>query len=202
MKKIPLYCHHDKLVPAETLRAKLHPQNPKAHGAEQLRLYAKIIRANGWRRAVVLSARSGFVVKGNGAVLACLAHGILDVPIETQPYASELEELRDLNADNALSALGETDEPKLAALLENLGDTDHELAGILKQLEEGQAGEITSLDIKPVPTYAWLLVGMPIQNFGRLTPAIEMIRAMPDAVMETSCNNDAPQAPTTGQPEP
>ena len=144
VKGIPVYCRFEKMAAVESL--KLHPKNPKGHPAGQLRVYAKIIRGNGWRRAVVVSKRSGFVVKGNGAVLASRAHGIGKVPIEFQAYASEREEWRDLNADNALAALGETDEGKLAELVEGLGDTDQELAGILNGLEDSTEADANGAD--------------------------------------------------------
>lgn len=125
-----VYCRHDGLRDAAELE--LHPKNWNLHPPRQLKLYAKIIRGNGWRRAVVVSKRSGFVTKGNGAVLAARAHGLGPVPFEVQPYASEAEELADLTADNKLAEAAEADEAKLEALLQELSaaGTDLELAGI------------------------------------------------------------------------
>ncbi len=102
--EIAIHCRYEKVLPVSQF--KLHPANPKTHPPEQLRLYAKIIRKTGWRRSVVVSKRSGLVVKGNGAILACLAQGIPKAPAEFQTYRTEAEEMADLNADNALAGSG------------------------------------------------------------------------------------------------
>src|SRR3990167_7954221 len=65
-----LHCAHARLVP--TSKLKPNPQNPNKHSAEQLKLYAKIIRHQGWRRAIVVSKRSGLIVTGHGAWLAAI----------------------------------------------------------------------------------------------------------------------------------
>jgi hypothetical protein len=179
---IAIHCRHDKLVAASALQ--LHPANPKTHPPEQLRVYAKIIRGNGWRRAVVVSKRSGFVVKGNGAVLACLAHGIGQVPVEYQSYPTDASELRDLNADNALAALGETDEAKLTALLKQLDGTDPELAGIVQALD-GPV-ELKRLPIREPPALGWCLIGMPLKKWGQLAPLIERIARLAGVQLETT----------------
>ena len=78
------------------------------------------MEGNGWRRAVVVSERSGFIVKGHGAYETALRRG-WDVPIEVQPYRSQAEEnTRDLLANNRLSELAETDDEKLCGLLAEL----------------------------------------------------------------------------------
>lgn len=135
---IAIHCAHTATQPAGEFKP--HPRNWRNHPARQLRLFAKIIQAHGWRRAVVVSKRSGFIVKGHGAVAAALAHHLGPVPYEIQPYASEAEELADLTADNKLAEAAQTDEKKLDALLEALTDagTDLELAGIDEILEEAE----------------------------------------------------------------
>lgn len=123
-------CGYDDLVDPTTL--KLGEKNDwHKHPKEQLELYGKIILETGWRRAVVVSNRSGQVVKGNGATLTALAGGWSQIPVEFQDYDSEQQELADMIADNKLAELAGTDEAKLRVILQGLdGKIDLQLAGL------------------------------------------------------------------------
>ena len=134
-----IFCAHDKLVAVADLKP--HPRNPNKHPAEQLRLFGKIIRANGWRRPIVVSKRSGCIVKGHGAWLAAQREGFKLAPVNFQDYATAEAELQDMLADNELARLAETDEAELQKLLAELeaAGEDPELAGLLKELEATDA---------------------------------------------------------------
>lgn len=124
---IPVHCLHSKIVPADEL--KLFPGNFKKHKAKQLERYQKVIKGNGWRRAVVVSTLSGFVTKGNGAVQLAQREG-WHVPVEYQQYKTRSEELRDLVADNKLGELAEDDDDALRKLLSELDACEIELAAV------------------------------------------------------------------------
>lgn len=101
------------------------------HPLEQLALYGKIILETGWRRPIVVSKRSGQVVKGNGATLTAIAQGWTKVPVEFQAYDTDEQELADMIADNKLAELAGTDEAKLRKLLAALdGKIDLHIAGL------------------------------------------------------------------------
>jgi hypothetical protein len=129
---IDIFCKFDRIVSAAELTP--HPKNPKTHPPKQLDRYefvvggdpAKKKKGNGWRRAVVVSTRSLFITKGNGAWQMAMRRG-WDVPVEFQDYKSEAEEIRDLLADNRLAELAETDDDKLRALLSGLDAADLQL---------------------------------------------------------------------------
>lgn len=129
---VAVFCKFDAIVPS--LELSPHPKNPKKHPAKQLDRYEHVVagdgkkKGNGWRRAIVVSRRSGFIVKGNGGWQMAMRRG-WDVPVEYQDYKSEAEELRDLVADNRLAELAETDDAKLQALLAGLGVEDLQLTG-------------------------------------------------------------------------
>jgi len=61
---IPVHCSHTEL--ADVVKLIPNPRNPNKHPDKQIALLAKIIRHQGWRSPVVISNRSGFVVKGHG----------------------------------------------------------------------------------------------------------------------------------------
>jgi hypothetical protein len=108
-----------------------HPKNPNRHSDEQVALLSKNIRSLGWRHPVIVSERSGYIVAGHARVLAAGVLGVVSVPVDTQPFASEAEELSYLVADNRLAELAERDNAVIKDLLETLddGSTDMDLTG-------------------------------------------------------------------------
>lgn len=128
MNKIPIHCAHDRSEDVEKLIP--NPRNPNQHPEEQLRLFGKILQQNGWRRPIVVSKRSGFVVKGHGALLAAQLIGCRTVPVNYQDYANEALEHADMIADNRLAELSDPDNAELVKLIKELdGDIDLELTG-------------------------------------------------------------------------
>lgn len=140
---IPVHCAHSKLVDIATLKP--HPQNPNTHPERQVKLLAKVIKLNGWRRAIVISDRSGFIVKGHGTLMAAQLAKLKEVPVDVQHYASEEEEVRDLIADNRIPELSYRENKSIVSLLQKLeakgedieaaGYQGDELATLIKSLE-------------------------------------------------------------------
>lgn len=126
---VSIRCSHSELLPLEKLVP--NPKNPNRHPEAQLRLLAKIIQAQGFRSPIVVSRRSGFIIKGHGRLEAARALGMEAVPVDFQDYASEAEEYADLIADNRLAELAEMDQGALKDLLQELdtGELDMELTG-------------------------------------------------------------------------
>jgi hypothetical protein len=55
-------CAHDKLERTAKLRP--NPRNPNKHPPAQRGLYARILHHQGWRKSIVVSSQSGFIVTG------------------------------------------------------------------------------------------------------------------------------------------
>ena len=141
----PIRCAHTEVWSIEKLLSRLNPKNPNKHPEQQLRLYGKIIENTGWRRAVVVSKRSGLITKGHGAVQAAAMKGFTAAPVDLQDYDSDEAELADLLADNLLADLSDIDKNELKKLQKELesADFDIELAAIIAQIEEASAGQPT-----------------------------------------------------------
>ena len=124
-----VHCSHSKMVPLGDLRP--NPRNPNKHGAEQIRLLAKIIQGNGWRAPITVSKRSGLIVRGHARLLAAQKLGVKAAPVDFQDYASDAAEWADCIADNRIAELAEIDRADLKVLLLELdtGETDMELTG-------------------------------------------------------------------------
>src|SRR5262245_54910473 len=90
------------------------------HPDRQLDLYAKAIEHQGWRRAVVVSKRSGFIVTGHGAVETAKRMGWPVVPVDYQDFNSAEDERAHLLADNRLPELAQLSQSDVVALLKEL----------------------------------------------------------------------------------
>ena len=125
----PVPCSFSKMMPPGDLVP--NPRNPNTHPDSQIALLAKIIDFQGWRLPIVVSKRSGFVVRGHGRLLAAFKLGLTQVPVDEQEYESEAQEWADLVADNRIAELAEMDRASLKDMIETLdtGEIDMELTG-------------------------------------------------------------------------
>lgn len=119
---IPVYCSHDEIV--DIMKVIPNPKNPNSHPERQIEILAQVILAQGWRKPITVSKRSGFVVAGHGRLLAALLLKTKKVPVDYQDYATEAEEYADLVADNRISELSSINEDLLIDILNEINDTD------------------------------------------------------------------------------
>jgi len=131
--EVPVNCSYTTLKDVADLVE--NPRNPNGHPDSQIELLGKIIANQGWRSPIVVSKRSGFIVKGHGRYQAALKIGASKVPVDEQDYETEAQEWADLIADNRLSELAEIDKSELKDLLLDLddGDFDMDLTGFLEE---------------------------------------------------------------------
>lgn len=128
MEEPKIYCSYTTLEPTESLVE--NPRNPNRHPDDQIVALAKIIRHQGWRNPIVVSKRSGFVIKGHGRLLAARMLELESVPVDFQDYENEAAEWADMIADNKIAELSNIDESGLNALLTELnGQIDLDLTG-------------------------------------------------------------------------
>lgn len=139
-----VYCAFTQMVDPTTLVA--HPENPNEHPEKQIELFQEIFKFNGWRRAITVSKRSGFVTKGHGALLGALAAGAALVPVDYQDYSSDEQERADILADNQLSEWSTLNQGKLESLLGNLrsAEINLEVTGFDKASLERMFSEFTA----------------------------------------------------------
>jgi ParB-like chromosome segregation protein Spo0J len=87
-------------------------------------MLSRIIRHQGWRNPIVVSARSGFVIAGHGRLAAALKLDLTEVPVDVQEFTDEADEWAHLVADNRIAELADMDEAALGDLLSDLGDIE------------------------------------------------------------------------------
>ena len=77
---VKVHCAFEKAVDVVDLVE--HPRNPNKHSDKQIALLAKIIRNQGWRNPIVVSADSGFIVAGHGRLMAAKVLNVEQVPVD------------------------------------------------------------------------------------------------------------------------
>ena len=142
---IPVYCAHDEIV--DIMKVIPNPKNPNMHPERQIEILSQVIKAQGWRKPITVSKRSGFVVAGHGRLQAALLLKVDAVPVDYQDYANEAEEYADLIADNRISELSEIDHDLLNSLLNEIqefedfnieltGYSDYDIDSILSDMDD------------------------------------------------------------------
>ena len=121
-------CAYTKLEAIHKLQP--NPKNPNKHPARQIELLAKIIDYQGQRNAVVVSSRSGFIVKGHGRLEAIKKLGWKECAVDIQDYESEAQEYADMIADNKIAELAEHDDSLMINEIKLLELDDLELLGL------------------------------------------------------------------------
>ncbi len=128
MSEVKIMCTYTKLVPVQQLVE--HPKNPNKHPEKQIEMLGKIMLAQGFRRPIVVSNRSGFVIVGHGRLAAAKHIGMEAVPVDYQDYENEAAEYADMVADNKIAELSEFDNGIFKNLLNELDeDFDFDLLG-------------------------------------------------------------------------
>jgi hypothetical protein len=123
--KIPVFCRHDKMIDPAALVP--NPRNPNKHPESQIEILSRVIKSQGWRSPIVVSNRSGFIVKGHGRLAAAMLLQEKSVPVELQNYETEACEWADLIADNRIAELAETNQDELKKLMIELREQSFDL---------------------------------------------------------------------------
>ena len=157
-------CAHDKMVDINSLVA--NPRNPNKHPSKQIEMLAKIIKHQGQRSPVVVSNRSGFIVKGHGRLEAMLALEWTQIAVDYQDYDSEAQEFQDMVADNKIAELAEHDDSFMIEGIHDLelDDSDFQLLGMDdfelpfdEDKEEIEDDVPTDVDTRCKPGDLWIL---------------------------------------------
>ena len=166
-----------------------NPRNPNTHPDRQIELLAKIIENQGWRNPIVISNRSGFIVKGHGRLMAAQKLGASKAPVDYQDYESEAAEWQDMIADNRIAEFAEMDEVKERDILDELAadGMDVELCGI--EIDEIIKEEFADIKNEDPPQLAWVLIAIPTIKYGDIAQMVEEIGENKNAIVETVLND-------------
>jgi ParB-like chromosome segregation protein Spo0J len=69
-----------------------HPRARHVHPEEKIIALAEMIKRQGWRKPVLVSKRSGYIIDGHARTEAALLLGE-DIPVDRQEFDSEADEV-------------------------------------------------------------------------------------------------------------
>ena len=179
-------------VPAcELLR---NPRNWRTHPQAQQEALRGILSEVGYADALLArEADDGSLVLVDGHLRAETTPD-QEVPVLVLDV-TEAEADKLLLSLDPLAELAETNAQALDALLRDVQTGSEGLAGMWDALasENGllpeDKAEVTQLELKPPPTMAWVLIGVPVVRFGDIQPALDRIAGVPDVTLLSTAND-------------
>lgn len=174
-----------------------YPQNAKDHTDEAVEKLAAIIRRVGLQVPIVVD-EAGVIAKGHRTRRACKRLGYARIPVKVAHGVAE-PELREWRlADNRSPLDSLWNEGNLGlefADLESLGrplsNTGFDQAEIDRILGS-EAEAIEPIDVRPLPTMTWVLIGCPTVRFPEIAELVDAAQMIPDVIVEMTANSDAP----------
>lgn len=128
-------CSYNALVETDKLILLQNPKNNNQHPKEQIERLAKIIDFAGQRSPIVISKRSGFIIKGHARLHAIAKLGWEKAAVDYQDYDTEAAEYQDMTADNEIARWAEFNKVKFLEDVKDLDLGDLELLG-LKNIDD------------------------------------------------------------------
>lgn len=182
------------LTPVAALRP--HPRNPRQGDVGAIH---ESIAANGFYGSVVAQRSTGFVLAGNHRLHAAIQAGAPQLPV-TWVDVDDATALRIMLADNRTNDVAGYDTAALAELLkeitadagtlEGTGYDGDALDDLLAGLNPTGMGKLKIVDVQPLPTLTWVLIGIPTVRFGEIAVDVERIAALPETQVHLTANND------------
>ena len=123
-------CSYTNLVDVQQLLLIQNPKNNNKHPKEQIERLSKIIEFQGQRSPIVISKRSGFIIKGHARLMAIVLLGWEKAAVDYQDYNTEAEEYADMTADNEIARWAEFDTEKFLEDIKTIDLGDIDLFGI------------------------------------------------------------------------
>ena len=143
-----IQCAHTELT--ELSKLVPNPRNANSHPASQIKRLAEIISFQGQRAPIVVSKRSGFIVKGHARLDAIKMLNWEKAAVDFQDYESDAQEWADIIADNEIARWAELDVQKLNIDLKQFPELKIEMLGLEDlSIIENDAGGLTDPDDVP-----------------------------------------------------
>jgi hypothetical protein len=171
-----------------------NPANWRRHPAKQVAALGELIADVGWAGALLYNERTKRLIDGH-ARKGLSAPG-KPVPVLVGSWSEE-QERKILATLDPLAAMAETNREALARLLPGLEGGGAGVKGLTDLLaEQAQVAQkdvqLRTLDARPPPPFAWVLVGIPTVRFGEIAPLVEAVAKVEGVFCETTANDREP----------
>lgn len=187
--------YQTQVVPLSKI--KRYNKNPRKN-EPGIRVVAASLQEFGWKQPIVVDAEYVIII-GDTRYLAAEHMGLPAVPIwladDLTPDQVRALRLMDNRSHEESTwdhgALGN----ELNALLE--ADFDLTLTGFSKAeldrtLATDDGSGLEPVEVRPAPSYAWVLIGIPVHRYIEISDEIEKISAVQDIFCEVAANSTEP----------
>ena len=168
------------------------PKNARRHGERNIGMLERSLEQYGAARSIVVD-EEGQIIAGHGVVEAAASVGIdkvrtveadgNEIIAVVRRGLSKKQKAELALADNRTQELSEWD---VDALKESDADLEQFFTkGELEALED-HAAKVKELEIKPPPTMVWVLLGIPINSFGKVQKLLKSLESRSDIVVKVS----------------
>lgn len=185
-------------VPASSLAP--NPKNWRKHPKEQANALRGILAEVGWVDALLARELPDGTLQLIDGHLRAETTPDEEVPVIVVDL-NESEADKVLATFDPLSAMAKTDVEQLDQLLRGIETANPDLSAMLESLAEeagiipGEEGEgVRELAVKPPKRMAWVLIGIPIVDYGKIQADMDRLAAMPGVVMETAMSPEQSDA--------
>lgn len=171
--------------------------SPRTLTPEQREKLLASLKEFGLVNSLVWNPRTGNLIGGNQRL------EIIDSLSGTGDDYSLTVDVVDLDEDrekalsiilNARAAQGDFDETLLAALVAELEEKlSFDLAAIIGEAEEKRPTSLRPVTILPPPKMAWVLVGIPLVEFGAIAAQVEALALVPNIIVESTFSDGGRQ---------
>jgi hypothetical protein len=183
-----IQCANSELI--EVHKIVPNPKNPNKHPEEQIKRLSKIIDYQGQRSPIVISKRSGFVVKGHGRLEAIKLLGWEKCAVDYQDYKDEAQEYADIVADNAIAEWSNLSLADINFELGNLGpDFDIDNLGIKDFTIDISEKDLPDLESKN-PDFRQMTFIVSNEQHDIISEAIKKAKLEPDINDEINKNQN------------
>jgi len=173
-------------------QVKPYPGNPRRIEDEAVRKVAESIKAYGFRQHLVVDV-DGVIVVGHVRYLAAKLLGRKTVPVHVAEDLTPAQVRAYRIADNRLGENSEWDDGKLATEIRQLDvELRDQLGFELEQLDKllGDApAPLTPVTVREPPAMAWVLLGVPLVDFGEIAGLVDQASANPAVQLFTTTSD-------------
>jgi hypothetical protein len=186
-------------MPASELRR--NPKNWRTHDNEQREAIRSVLSDIGFAGAILTypdpddPALPPIILDGH---LRQEELGDAEVPVLFTDLTPE-EAAKVLATFDVIASMAGVDEGALESLLQEVEIGSESLAATLRGLmgasEDGvdaDAAGLSDVEVRELPTMAWVLIGVPTPLLGEVQPLIDAVALMPEAQLHVTANNAKP----------
>jgi hypothetical protein len=176
-------------VDAEPTVLAAHDENFREHSDFQREAMTGVLDEIGWVGPVIVSKKTGRILDGHMRVELAIERGEKLVPV-AYVDVDEDEERKILATFDPLGSLARENRERSSALRDRIQANSETVRDLIAKQKPSGKAPMRKLDVKKTPAMAWVLIGVPVLRFGKLTRMVREAAKIEGALVETTVTDD------------